>query len=192
MKISTGLKGALKEAIGIAILSLAVAFLVNLFHPHKVAISLARPAIEYGDDDLAAQELPAIHVGADGDSTLVMPEDSIEPVVVSKSQVLQLIKEGRAVLLDARSKEEYQAGHIPGALHLPFEELGRYFDKVNSLPRDKWLITYCSGPPCDLGELLAFELVNIGFARVAVYQAGLDDWKKSQQVSTKEEAWNGF
>ena len=48
---------------------------------------------------------------------------------------------------------------------------------MEALPRQKLLICYCDGPPCDKGEMLARLLFDQGFARCSYYEAGLDDWK---------------
>jgi rhodanese-related sulfurtransferase len=81
-------------------------------------------------------------------------------------------------LLDARSNQEFKTGHIRGALSMPFEEIGQYMDRIQSLPRDRWLVTYCDGPPCDLAQLLAQLLLQSRFDHVAVYDAGVNDWTK--------------
>jgi len=45
------------------------------------------------------------------------------------------------VVVDVRSKEEFDQGHIPGAISIPYEEIeARY----RELPRDKEIITYCA------------------------------------------------
>ena len=60
------------------------------------------------------------------------------------------LKGSKVALLDVRPRAEYEAGHIPGALSAPLEELPKL---VRQLPKDKTLIIYCRGPYC----LLAFK-----------------------------------
>jgi len=177
------MKRIVKEALLIVIISSAIGFLVNTFHPHKVAISKNRPAIEYAPDSLVAQELPPISMGGDDTQDMEGLEANDGPPIVSTDQVRQLIESGRAILLDARNDQEYKTGHIPGAIHFPFENLDEYSEKLNSLPKDKWLITYCDGPPCDLGELLAYELFAAGYTHVAVYQDGMNAWVKTEKIA---------
>jgi rhodanese-related sulfurtransferase len=45
------------------------------------------------------------------------------------------------VIVDVRSKEEFAAGHIPGAVSIPWEEID---NRYRELPRDKEIITYCA------------------------------------------------
>ena len=50
------------------------------------------------------------------------------------------VREGRAVVIDLRSPEEYRAGHIMGAVNLPYEE------GIGQIPYDpsRELVLYCS------------------------------------------------
>lgn len=48
-------------------------------------------------------------------------------------------------LLDVRPQEEYQAGHITGAISIPLAELK---DRLAELPRDQEIVAYCRGPYC--------------------------------------------
>lgn len=54
-------------------------------------------------------------------------------------------KKGGWLLLDLRPKEEYEAGHLPGAINIPFSDLE---DGVSDLPKRKKLLVYCRGPFC--------------------------------------------
>ena len=51
-----------------------------------------------------------------------------------------LVKKG-AIILDVRSKEEFQRGHIKGALNIPVNVLGNNLDK---LKKDKPIIACCA------------------------------------------------
>jgi rhodanese-related sulfurtransferase len=46
---------------------------------------------------------------------------------------------GGPVVIDVRSEEEYAAGHIPGALHIPASELASHFDE---LPAGRPVVPY--------------------------------------------------
>jgi len=61
-----------------------------------------------------------------------------------RTDVLRAVESGTFdfVLLDARGKEAFNNGHIPGALCAPLEELGQL---AAQLPKDKEIVTYCWG-----------------------------------------------
>jgi hypothetical protein len=48
---------------------------------------------------------------------------------------------GRAIIVDVRNDQAYQAGHIKGAILIPYGEIST---RIKELPRDKMIITYCS------------------------------------------------
>lgn len=55
------------------------------------------------------------------------------------------LRAGRVRVIDLRPSEEYQAGHLPGAISLPFSRIA---DEYKSLPTDVDLVAYCRGPYC--------------------------------------------
>lgn len=52
----------------------------------------------------------------------------------------ELIKQG-AVILDVRSKEEFEGGHVKGALNIPLDTLSSNFKKIGD--KDTYIITCC-------------------------------------------------
>lgn len=73
---------------------------------------------------------------------------------VSLDQLLDYLQQDSVVLLDVRPEDEYQAGHIPGALHIPIDTLET---RLHELPTDKTVVAYCRGPYC----VLSADAVNI-------------------------------
>ncbi|MFH8386816.1 ArsR/SmtB family transcription factor [Kitasatospora sp. NPDC018058] len=65
---------------------------------------------------------------------------------------------GEIVVLDVRPVEEYLAGHIPGALSIPVDELA---DRLEELPADTEVVVYCRGEYC----VLAYDAVRLLVAR---------------------------
>jgi len=60
---------------------------------------------------------------------------------ISAAEALQAVAKGKAVLVDVRPKESYDASHAQGAISLPLSELG---SRAGELPKDKLVITYCT------------------------------------------------
>jgi rhodanese-related sulfurtransferase len=44
------------------------------------------------------------------------------------------------VLLDVRTDKEYEQGHVPGAVHIPYSEIG---ERIKKLKKDKELVVFC-------------------------------------------------
>lgn len=52
-----------------------------------------------------------------------------------------MMKEGKVFVVDVRSQDAYDAGHIPGAKLIPSGEI---LNHLKELPSDKLIVTYCS------------------------------------------------
>ena len=74
--------------------------------------------------------------------------ESVSPL--NEREVWAKVQEGGGVLVDLRPDDEFAAGHLPDALHVPFESLPA---GARELPSDRDLLVYCRGPVC----LMAME-----------------------------------
>lgn len=63
------------------------------------------------------------------------------PARIKPEEVRELLKKNKAVLVDVRPEASYKAGHIKGALNIPFSEIR---ERAKELPRHKMIATYCS------------------------------------------------
>lgn len=77
-----------------------------------------------------------------------------------RAAVLKKIEAGRATLLDVRPLEEWEAGHLPGAVHIPLAELPR---RLNELPKKPEVVAYCRGPFCPMAITAVGVLRDAGF-----------------------------
>jgi|SRR5690349_12718660 len=60
---------------------------------------------------------------------------------VTADEMLAMVKNNQAVVIDVRNQASYDLGHIPGSKLIP---AGDILNHLNELPRDKMIITYCS------------------------------------------------
>lgn len=97
--------------------------------------------------------------------------DALQPI--SKEELIQRVENDEVIVVDVRPPEEYQKGHIPGAISLPLAEL-----KTNSpdLPKDKQVVAYCRGQYCVLSAEAMTILKNAGFQALRLKE-GLPEWK---------------
>jgi 3-mercaptopyruvate sulfurtransferase SseA len=60
---------------------------------------------------------------------------------ISREEAIKLIKAKKAVYVDVRAKDQYDQGHIKGAINIP---LGDLLARVRELPPKTFIITYCA------------------------------------------------
>ena len=77
------------------------------------------------------------------------------------------------IIIDARTQEEYDKGHIPGAILIPEYEIAARAEK--ELPdKDQLILVYCrSGRR---SKIAAEELVKLGYTNVKEF-GGIIDWE---------------
>jgi len=95
----------------------------------------------------------------------------LEPV--DRDTLRERVLSGAVTLLDVRPKEEYQAGHIPGALCVPLEELEEH---LAMLPNDQEIVAYCRGPYCVLAVEAVERLKAWGFKAYRM-EDGVVEWR---------------
>ena len=124
------------------------------------------------------------------DSLLVPPSyvEGIDPQAISLDDAMMYFQSKEAIFLDARYKDEFDYGHIKGAINLPFEEFDKYYYSVkNKLPLDRTLIIYCSGTECEASLFLARLLRGLGYRNLKVFFGGWEGWQKANlPIATKE------
>ncbi len=104
-------------------------------------------------------------------NTYLTVKDNLEPV--PRTELLQRVQDGLVTVLDVRPPEEYTAGHVPGAINIPLNELEQ---RLAELDKNSEIVAYCRGPHC----ILAFDAVarlrdrNITARRL---QDGFPEWK---------------
>lgn len=92
---------------------------------------------------------------------------------VSRDQLLERARSGKVTVLDVRPREEYEAGHIPGAVSIPLDELA---DHLAELPEDQEIVAYCRGAYCVLAHDAVRLLTDHG-RRAARLADGMLEWR---------------
>lgn len=93
------------------------------------------------------------------------------------SDLLVDLKAGLAgiVVVDARSRDAYAAGHIPGAISFPHREIS--VETTAQLDRNMVYVVYCDGIGCNGSTKGAYQLARLGF-RTKELLGGLDWWRR--------------
>ena len=92
---------------------------------------------------------------------------------ISAEQAKKIIDEQSGfIILDVRTKEEYDQGHIPDAVLLPNEIIGT--DEIAVLPdKEQLILVYCRSG--NRSKQAAAKLVNLGYTNVREF-GGIIDW----------------
>ncbi|KOV54432.1 sulfurtransferase [Streptomyces sp. AS58] len=77
------------------------------------------------------------------------------------------------VVVDSRSTESWEQGHIPGAVHLPTARIAERAEHL--LDRSVPVVTYCWGPGCDGATRAALALAELGY-QVKEMLGGFEYW----------------
>ena len=94
---------------------------------------------------------------------------------LNADELMEQIESGGVTLLDVRPEQEYAAGHLPGALNIPVEELQ---ERLRELPEGRTIVAYCRGPFCALSEDAVQLLREQGLEAVR-FDNGFPEWKAS-------------
>jgi len=97
--------------------------------------------------------------------------DGLEPL--ERDELLRRVRQGDAVVLDVRPSQEFEAGHIAGALSMPLSTLRR---RLDLLPSDREIVAYCRGPYCVLAAE-AVALLRRSGRRAVRLREGFPEWR---------------
>lgn len=127
-------------------------------------------------DDVGAllaqlQRVGAAHVAEleRASRTFFASRDGLE--AIDRKTLEARLEAGDAVLLDVRPADEFEAGHLPGAVSVPLSELD---DHLHALPTDRTLVAYCRGPYCTFAADAARRLRERGFDAVRAEVSVID------------------
>jgi len=94
--------------------------------------------------------------------------------LVDRPTLWRLAQEGQVTVLDVRPSAEFDAGHVPGAVSIPLEDLGR---RLSEIPERRLVVAYCRGPYCVLAVQAVEMLRRHGYAARRL-EDGFPEWRE--------------
>ncbi|MCX5752333.1 MAG: rhodanese-like domain-containing protein [Candidatus Krumholzibacteria bacterium] len=150
------LRNAILQGIAIAAVSAVVGFAFNSFSRNGINPFRVPVKVPAATDSTQA--------GAEGIR------------VIDLEEARRVVESGVSVI-DARRRDEYDEGHIPGAILFDYYDMGTYRDRVLPLLSNEGeIMVYCSEITCEDSELLANELYLLGFTKLLVFKGGFAEW----------------
>lgn len=94
---------------------------------------------------------------------------------ISRDELIRRLDASEVVVWDVRPTAEYEAGHIPGAVSVPPDEVQ---SRLQNLPGDVEVVAYCRGRFCAFAGEAVHALVNAGI-RAARLEDGFPEWRRA-------------
>lgn len=96
--------------------------------------------------------------------------------VVTASETRGLVNTD-VVFVDARLGEDFQAGHIPGAINVPVSATAEQRSKMmRTVAKGARLIVYCESASCPYAPVVARRLSEDGFTNISIFRGGWREW----------------
>ncbi len=81
-------------------------------------------------------------------------------------------------IIEALPRKYFDEGHIPGAIHLPHDEVEKRAPQLLGNKNDT-VVVYCASESCENSGIAAEALVAAGYANVFKYAEGKKDWSEA-------------
>jgi rhodanese-related sulfurtransferase/DNA-binding transcriptional ArsR family regulator len=104
-------------------------------------------------------------------NTYLTSKDSLDPVPAR--ELLERVKQDLVTVLDVRPREEFDAGHVAGAINIPLSQLEQHLQQFSP---DQEIVAYCRGPHCILAFDAVAKLRQKGF-QARRMEDGFPEWK---------------
>ena len=97
---------------------------------------------------------------------------------MTQNQLLAAIeKKTPPVIVDVRSQSEYESGHVPGAMHLPFYAMWSRHSEIKGKPENP-LVLYCEhGPRAGIAK---FALWTLGYTNIVYLDGHMSVWREQR------------
>jgi len=179
------------EILLILIFTLIIALLGNSFNSKGIKLSSSQSRISVEDEaaykdefrndpyDTLSVQMPLLND--------LRQKDKKEGFYIPQNITLSLAKklyDKNALFIDARKKIDFDAGHIKGAINIPYDDFlaktkEERIEMMRKYNKNGIIIAYCEGGTCDVSIDVAYELARMGFNYVNLYRPGYIAWKNA-------------
>lgn len=181
----------------IIIFSIIISFAYNHFNPNGIQLIRTEKKLVWENDSLSINDN---YIANNSDSVPKSDNDSLnnpiinidsdenfsEPKAIKIDFAYKLFHKG-IKFIDARPVEEFNEGHIRGALNIPFYESDKYEHILSGISKNEIIVTYCGGHDCELSIMLGDELFKKGYRKIYIFYGGWNDWLKNNYPIEKTE-----
>ena len=161
----------IKYLVFLLIFSISAAFLYNHFSPFGIAVFGQWEASKGVVNAMSKKEVFNFAIEIN------------DPI-----RIQQIVENKERLILDARHKDFYDIGHLPGALSYPLFDFDENLDKLlNTFNKNSAILVYCSSIECTDSHTLATRLIELNYADVKVFAGGFRQWDEMDLKIEKNE-----
>ena len=103
----------------------------------------------------------------------------VAPTMVTRDQAQAYFNSGKALFMDARHEYDYKLGHIRGATSIPLSVFQTKKAVLDTIPKNRLIVTYCDGAECNSSIELSVRLAKEGYTDVKIFFGGWREWTES-------------
>ncbi|MBP7933967.1 MAG: rhodanese-like domain-containing protein [Phycisphaerae bacterium] len=201
------MKRILREFVWIGLSGVVISLGLNTVSPRGLRLSEdyfprsspppTQPAPPATSTTLSSQDATTLPEPAEDEGFKYVREQGLQPI--SHAEVKALYEDpaypsGAYVFIDARTRDLYLTGHIPGAYHMERERAKESVESIRpALDQAIKIIVYCSGGNCEDSTFAAIQMQreNVNAMLIYVYPGGMDQWKDRDLPVEKGERGSG-
>lgn len=183
------MKKVIKETVIILVIVIIFAFIGNVINPKGISLfpDESRYKIDSTSNNIDYSKVwndpydttnNRVAILSGGEMT---KEGYIKPQNINLAQAKTLY-DINGLFIDGRKREEYEKGHIKGAINIPYDEFMKLTvderkEMMKKYNKNGVIVCYCDGGGCDVSIDLGYEIAKIGFNSVNIYLGGYSEWK---------------
>jgi rhodanese-related sulfurtransferase/DNA-binding HxlR family transcriptional regulator len=130
---------------------------------------------DVADAWMALRRVATTHVAGLDELAHAYVGDRAELDTITRDELRDRLRRGDVVVIDVRPEAEYAAGHLPGAISIPPDQLE---SRLDELPADRDVVAYCRGPYWVYADDAVRELTARG-RRAVRLEDGLPEWRQA-------------
>ncbi|HKQ47167.1 MAG TPA: rhodanese-like domain-containing protein [Phycisphaerae bacterium] len=115
-------------------------------------------------------------VDRSAEPTVNVPVDSVAAKTrhdITLEQIGEHVRNNSALVIDARSPENFKRGHVRGAMNVPAGEVSSLLPRIQQAgASDRFIVIYCASPSCGAGDMVYEYLATQGYTNMRVYRPG--------------------
>ena len=180
-------------------LAAAFALLAAPALAEPVGIDAERMSVTVETDDgpieiMREQDNEAVLTGDFAKTSRACPPFCIQPMTpaegvttIGELELLEMLEDPEAVVIDSRTREWFEGGTIPGAIHMPWDRITDRLGELGCEPDfEGWDCTeaprvalFCNGPWCGQSPTAIRAMIGAGYPaeRISYYRGGMQVWR---------------